>query len=304
MLDRQDSEIPPLTVVTSGTMPLVYYDDISPTIVALDYDLCLLTTSLPPPPPPPPPMMETPVLLSPTSLSSHSTYVHQGMNTMNMMNNKKATDAVSPRKRPRHRVSFNDAAMEIYEIPNCKYHYTKEEFEDIYLTRSDYKRIQKENMTTYQLMLKDNIYPSNHELYFRGLEVQLPQAKFERQMRTKRATNAILKQQRMFKEMMRTGAFSTDSAGVFCGIPSHWIDTFYVDKYSAQSSEDAWMAALFDHATLTMNVDEESGGGGGYSNNDNAAGSFDGEMMDSNDMMDYDDDMEEEVEGSACVVSA
>ena len=260
MIDQQQGNAIPLTVTTTTEqeMPpkdnctmIVYNDSHSeplltpPDVVMPLEDLCVM----PPPPPPPSTILETP----------YHNVIDQGTNDIHH-NNK----TESPRKRPRKSVSFAvpepyssssnaddggsyfDVATQVHEIPHYDY-YTQEEYESIYLTRVDYARIRKENLVILKLMMKD-IYPSTSKYYFRGLETHIPQTKKERLRKTKSAVNAILKQQKTLRD---------GNSGSSVVIPSHWIDTFYVDKYSSSSAEDAYMVAMFDHATLTMEDEDE-----------------------------------------------
>jgi hypothetical protein len=158
--------------------------------------------------------------------------------------------------RPRRAVAFeedDDLLIQIHEIPS-KDEYTVEEWDAIYLTSHDYQRIQHDNWETLRMMRK-NIFPSDNDHYFRGLELQLPKARGQRQRRNRLAVKAILryqKQQQWRHQTQNYNQNSNEGAQQHCCIPRNVLSSSVEgdEDYSEISIHAAHMLALWDHLVL------------------------------------------------------
>lgn len=106
---------------------------------------------------------------------------------------------------------------------------TKDEFRSSYYTSKDYKRMGRENYETLmQMALENRVDVENDSLYFRGLEVHLPNAMEERQRRRKFVVSEVLREQAMYGTI-REG----------------WVENFS-SRFSAQTATAALRRGHFD----------------------------------------------------------
>ena len=90
-------------------------------------------------------------------------------------------------------VSFALERNDVHLIPHCS-HYSAEEIQALYLSKREYRRIEKENSDTLRYMNR-GIFPDSEKRYFRGLEVLLNKARMERQERQAMVLMAVLEEQ-------------------------------------------------------------------------------------------------------------
>jgi hypothetical protein len=133
-----------------------------------------------------------------------------------------------------HRVTFA-AEVEIHEIAHIK-EMSVDEWQALYYSRGDYRRIAKENNATLRLM-KQRCFPGTEKLYFRGLERKLPKARHESHQRVWHAVDAVLDEQQ------------------FGIINPYWVNNFYC-AYTLAGTNVAHMMGLWD--AEAMKAEEEA----------------------------------------------
>ena len=137
------------------------------------------------------------------------------------------TNQATPRdsKRQRQRCVTFAAEEEIHEIPYGE-ELSVHESQTLYYSKEEYRRIAKENHETLRLM-KIRHFPGTERLYFRGLEGQLPKAKYDSHQRIWLAVQAVLREQQ-------------------CGIiDPHWINNFYC-AYTVDAKHVAHIMGVWD----------------------------------------------------------
>jgi hypothetical protein len=140
-------------------------------------------------------------------------------------------------KRPhRKAVSFSDFS-ELHYVPPVD-ELTNEEYQATYMTEIDYERIQRESADTLKIMRKGK-YPGTTKLYFRGLEIALPQARLERKQRIEHVTSMILREQLLER-----------------ALHPQWIHNFY-SRLTAPAVQAAHAMGLWDaQAVRAEELDE------------------------------------------------
>jgi hypothetical protein len=201
--------------------------------------------------PPPPRLQQTRT----TSSKSNKCDTRIGQNSTN------------PHRPVRRTVAFKDdsSLIQIYEIPS-KDEYTVEEWEAVYLTSHDYHRIQEDNWETLRMMRK-NVFPSDEDYYFRGLEIQLPKARGQRQRRNRLAVKAILRYQKQqqwhYPKKHQNQNSNNNNNNNSGGTQHHYCCCIPSTIFSLESGEDiseisihaAQMLALWDH-TIVLEDDD------------------------------------------------
>ena len=160
------------------------------------------------------------------------------------------------------RVGFTTDEPTIYEIPNIKDELTRDELQQLFLTRHDLKRIKRENNHTLQLMSNGAILVDTTECCYRGLEGHMPIAKRDRYERVTNVLQAIFDEQdkrrrtRNISSLLYSSSFSEkslssseeevqDQANTEMLLSSHWIHTHY-SSLTTRSQEIAIMMGLID----------------------------------------------------------
>jgi hypothetical protein len=130
----------------------------------------------------------------------------------------------SRRQRQQRCVTFA-AEEEIHEIPHVD-DLSVDECHALYYSKIDYGRIAKENNKTLRLM-KQRHFPGTEQLYFRGLEGQLPKAKHESHHRISLAVEVVLQEQQL---------------GI---IQPYWVNNFYC-AYTVDATYVAHIMGVWD----------------------------------------------------------
>ena len=128
-------------------------------------------------------------------------------------------------KTSRKQVSFS-VMSDLYLIPHAD-DLKRHEREAVYMTKNDFRRIEKENFETL-VQMTDGNFPCNKTAYFRGLETLMPTARTKRKQRISFVVNTILREQ----EKRNT-------------LEPQWLEKFE-HKFTAKSAEAAYRKGVWD----------------------------------------------------------
>ena len=136
-----------------------------------------------------------------------------------------------------HRCVTFAAEEEIHEIPYMRIEeLSVDECQTLYYSKGDYGRIAKENNETLCLMKKRH-FPGTENLYFRGLEGQLPIAKHESHQRILLAVEVVLREQR------------------FGIIQPYWVNSVY-SAFTVDATHVAHMMGVWDAEAVKAEEEE------------------------------------------------
>lgn len=141
-------------------------------------------------------------------------------------------DAATHAKPTKKSVRFT-YCVQVCDLPPIS-EMTKREYRSTFYTAKDYRHIQRENRETLnQMTFQQKVDVENDSLYFRGLEVHLPNAIEERQRRRRFVISEVLREQEVHGR-----------------IRSGWVENFS-SRFTAHNAAAALRRGLWDMRAST-----------------------------------------------------